>query len=215
MIGARSVLRIVSAKAVMRGGSRSDSTNSPQLIAGERASVSFGFNSRPSLRAKLSRMESPTAMPTENIHLLEAVEIDHITVGRMVESARANEALRRDGRGTTRGRQAVKLCAPRLHQPFLQVLNSVTSVTVPTRRTTSPSRRPRPRLQGEPHVVASSVRRRSEKQRPTALSEHAVERGAEPVAVERMAQLEDQSGRRAAQRARVLQAESNDPSRAR
>ena len=35
VIGARSVLRMVSANAVMRGGSRSDSRMQPELVAGE------------------------------------------------------------------------------------------------------------------------------------------------------------------------------------
>ncbi len=39
--------------------------------------MSCGFSRRPSRRARVSRIESPTAMPTGVVDLLEAVEIDH------------------------------------------------------------------------------------------------------------------------------------------
>ena len=63
-----------------------------------------------------------------------------------------------------------------------------------------------PRLQGEPHVMAvERAQAEFEEQPAAALIEHAVERGAEAVAVERMQQLEP-VGRRAAERA-ALEAE--------
>ena len=59
----------------------------------------------------------------------------------------------------------------------------------------------RPRLQGEPHVMAvERAQAEFEEQPAAALVEHAVERRAEAVAVERMQHLEP-VGRRAAERA--------------
>ena len=70
VMGARNVLRMVSAKAVMRADSRSDSRMRPNWSPDSRASV-LALIRRPSRRASVSRIELPTAMPTESLTCLK------------------------------------------------------------------------------------------------------------------------------------------------
>ena len=96
--------RIVSANAMMRSDSRSDSRISANWSPASRASVSCGFSRRPSRRASVSRIESPTAMPTESLTCLKRSRSITITVGRIAGSALAKrEHAPRAGRGTARG----------------------------------------------------------------------------------------------------------------
>jgi hypothetical protein len=67
VIGARSARRSVSANAMIRSDSFSESRISENWSPESRASVSCGLSSRPSRRASVSRIESPTAMPTESL----------------------------------------------------------------------------------------------------------------------------------------------------
>ena len=71
----------------MRAGSRSERSSRPNWSPPSRARVSCGLSRRPSRRASVSRIESPTAMPTESLTCLKRSRSITITVGRMVESA--------------------------------------------------------------------------------------------------------------------------------
>src|ERR671914_211623 len=150
-IGARMVLRMVSAKAVMRAGSCSDIRIRPNWSPASRASVSCGFRMRVSRRASVSRMESPTAMPTESLTCLKRSRSITISVGRRFGMLLAEFAVGADHRA---------------------------------------------RLQREPHEVA--VRRAQAEilhQPAAALVEHAVQRGAEAILVERVQHLQPFCGR--------------------
>ncbi len=89
VMGARSERRSVSAKVVMRSGSRSDKRIRPNWSPEMRASVSCGFMRRIMRRATVSRMESAMAMPTERFTCLKRSRSMNMTVGFSVSSMRA------------------------------------------------------------------------------------------------------------------------------
>ena len=193
----------------MRGGSRSESSSRPNWSPERRASVSCGFKMRPRRRASVSRIESPTAMPTELFTCLKRSRSITITVGRMVESALAKEsAASSRSRNSSRFGRPVRLsCTASCSSRSSAVLNSVTSVTrADEAHHLAVGADHGPRLQRKPHVMAvERAQAEFQEQPPAALVEHAVERRAEAVAVERMQHFEPVGGR-AAQRA-ALQAE--------
>ncbi len=88
MIGARSVVR----ERVGEGGDARrfalGEDQEAELVADEaRERVLRLAEERPRRRASVSRIESPTAMPTESLTCLKRSRSITITVGRMVESA--------------------------------------------------------------------------------------------------------------------------------
>src|SRR5271170_2132944 len=140
-IGARMVLRMVSAKAVMRAGSCSDIRIRPNWSPASRARVSCGLRMRVSRRASVSRIESPTAMPTESLTCLKRSRSITISVGRrfgMVFAKLAN-APRRSMNNLRFGRPVRLSCTESWSRRSSAFLISVTSVSVPTTRETSPS----------------------------------------------------------------------------
>ena len=122
-------------------GSRSDRRMSANWSPARRASVSCGLSSRPSRRASVSRIESPTAMPTESLICLKRSRSITITVGLIAGSALAKASTpSRRSRNSSRLGSPVRLsCTASCRSRSSAFLNSVTSVSVPTSRTTSPS----------------------------------------------------------------------------
>ncbi|MGY2932602.1 hypothetical protein ACVWZ6_002204 [Bradyrhizobium sp. GM6.1] len=140
-IGARMVLRMVSAKAVMRAGSCSESRIKPNWSPASRASVSCGFRMRVRRRASVSRMESPTAMPTESLTCLKRSRSITISVGRSVGMvlAKCATAPSRSMNSLRLGRPVRLSCTESCSRRSSALRSSVTSVRVPTTRETSPS----------------------------------------------------------------------------
>ena len=193
----------------MRSDSRSDSRISANWSPESRASVSCGLSSRPSRRASVSRIEVADRDADEVVDLLEAVEIDHhhgrpdrrIGLGERqhrLEPVEEQLAVRQAGEVVVHGV---------VQQPLLGVLE----LGDVGERADQPHHLAvgadhRPRLEREPQIMA--VRRAQPEildQPAAALLEHAVERGAEAVAVERMQHVEP-ARRRAFERA-ALEAE--------
>ena len=162
-IGARMVLRMVSAKAVMRAGSCSDIRIRPNWSPASRASVSCGFRMRVSRRASVSRMELPTAMPTESLTCLKRSRSITISVGRRfgMVLAKLATAPRRSMNNLRFGRPVRLSCTESCSMRSSAFLVSVTSVSVPTTRETSPSEPTTGRAFSANHMKwPSGVRRR-------------------------------------------------------
>ena len=107
-----------------------------------RASVSCGLSRRPSRRAIVSRIESPTAMPTESLTCLKRSRsitmIDGADIASRPGQSRS-AASSRSMNSSRLGRPVRLSCTASCSSRSSAVLNSVTSVSVPTSRTTSPS----------------------------------------------------------------------------
>ena len=179
--------------------------------------MSCGFSRRPRRRASVEQDGIADRDADGIVHLLEAVEVDHHHgradggVGaregqRGVEPVEEQFAVRQAGEVVVHGV---------VQQPLLGGLelgHVGHGADEPHHLAVGGDHRPR--LQGEPHVMAvERAQAEFEEQPAAALVEHAVERGAEAVAVERMQQFEP-VGRRAAERA-ALQARAAPRSRAR
>ncbi len=89
----------------------------------------------------VSRIESPTAMPTESLTCLKRSMSITSTEGRSCasERAKAKAASMRSRNSSRLGRPVRLSCTASCSRRSSAFLNSVTSVSVPTRRTTSPS----------------------------------------------------------------------------
>ena len=204
VIGARSVLRMVSANAVMRADSRSDSRISAELVAGEP-------------RQRVLRLDQP-AEPTRQrqqdriadrhadgiVDLLEAVEIDHHHGRRIAASALAKPSTA-SSRSINKFavRQAGQIVVHGVvQQPLLGGLelgDVGDRADEPHHLAVRADHRPRP--QREPEIVAvGGAHAEILRDAPASLLEHAVERGAEAVAVELMQHVEP-LGRRTVERA--------------
>ena len=199
VMGARSPLRSVSAKPMMRSDSRSDSRMSANWSPESRASVSCGLSRRPSRRASVSRIESPTAMPTESLTCLKRSRSITITVGldRGVGLGECEHALQAVEEQLAVG-QAGQIVVHRVvQQPLLGVLElGDVGERADQAHHLAVGADHRPRLEREPEIVAVG-RAQPEvlAQAAAALLEHAVEHGAEAVAVERMQHVEPARGR--------------------
>src|SRR6266566_3173392 len=141
VIGARIALQQASAKAMMRFGSFSDTRIKPNWSPDSRATVSCGLRRRPSRRASVNRIESPTAMPTESLTCLKRSTSITITVGRRSELllARPSTASRRSAKSCRFGKPVRLSCTASWSRRSSAILVSLTSVKVPTSRITSPS----------------------------------------------------------------------------
>ena len=208
-IGARMVLRMVSAKAVIRAGSCLRHQDQAELVAGQP-------------RQRVLRLEDAGQPPRQRqqdgiadrdadgiVDLLEAVEIDHHhgrpqgrhrlgEIGHRGEPVDEQLAVRQAGQVVVHGV---------VQQPLFGILGfGDVGQRADDARHFAVGADHRARLQREPHEVAVGRAQPEILHQPAAaLVEHAVERGAEAVLVERMQHFEP-FRRRAFQRA-ALQAE--------
>ena len=141
LIGRGSPCSIASAKPAMRLASFSDIRMRPNWSPESRASVSCGFSSRPAGAPASAGSKSPTAMPTESLTCLKRSRSITITVGRMSALAlpKASTASSRSRNSSRFGSPVRWSCTASWSRRSADTLASVTSVSVPTRRTTSPS----------------------------------------------------------------------------
>ena len=193
-IGARKVRRIVSAKATMRAGSRSDTRIKRELIAGQprQRVLRLEQAAEPARDGEQDRIADRDA--DRIVDLLEAVEIDH-------DDRRPDLRI---GAGEGEGRlhavdeqfavrQAGEIVVHRVEQqPLLGVLEvGHVGERADQAHHLAVGADHRARLQREPEIMA--VGRAQPEilgQAAAPLLDHAVERGAEAVAVERMQHVE-------------------------
>ena len=188
----------------MRSDSFSDSRISANWSPDSRASVSCGFSSRPSRRASVSRIESPTAMPTESLTCLKRSRSITITVGLIAGSTLAKRQHRLEpvDEQLAVGQAGEVVVHGVVQQPLLGVLEfGDVGERADQPHHLAVGADHRPRLEREPQVVAVGRAQAEVLHQPAAaLLQHAVERGAEAVAVERMQHVEP-ARRRAFERA--------------
>ena len=138
-------------------------------------------------------------MPTESLTCLKRSRSITITVGLIAGSALAKAStLSRRSRNNSRLGRPVRLsCTASCRSRSSAFLNSVTSVSVPDQPHHLAVRSDhRPRLDREPEVMAVGGAQPEVLGQPAApLLQHAVEHGAEAVAVERMQHVEPARGR--------------------
>ena len=171
--------------------------------------MSCGLSSRPSRRASVSRIESPTAMPTESLTCLKRSRSITITVGadrriglgegeRGVEPVEEQLAVGQAGEVVVHGV---------VQQPLLGGLElGDVGERADEAHDLAVRADHRPRLEREPQIVAVRRAQAEILREPAApLLQHGVERGAEAVAVERMQDVEP-ARRRSFERA-ALEAE--------
>ncbi len=154
---------MVSANAVMRAESCSDIRIRPNWSPASRASVSCGLRIRVSRRASVSRMKSPTAMPTKSLTCLKRSRSITISVGRRfgMVLAKFATAPRRSMNNLRFGRPVRLSCTLSCSMRSSAFFCSVTSVSVPTTRETSPSEPTTGRAFSANHMKwPSGVRRR-------------------------------------------------------
>ena len=156
--------------------------------------MSCGLSSRPSRRAIVSRIESPTAMPTESLTCLKRSRSITITVGRIVgsdlgEGERRFHAVEEQFAVGQAGEVVVHRV---VQQPLFGVLEfGDVGERADEAHHFAVGADHRPRLQREPQIMAVGRAQPEILGQPAApLLEHAVERGAEAVAVERMQHVE-------------------------
>ena len=174
-----------------------------------RASVSCGLSRRPSRRASVSRIEVADRDADRVVDLLEAVEVDHHhrRLDRRVRLGEGEHRFEPVDEQLAVGQPGQVVVHGVVQQPFLGVLEfGHVGQRADEAHHLAVRADHRPRLEREPEIMA--VRRAQAeilRQPPAPLLQHAVERRAETVAVERVQHVEP-ARRRAFERA-ALEAE--------
>ena len=198
-IGARMVLRMVSAKAVISRGILLRHQDQPELVAGQprQRVLRFQDAGQPPRQSEQNRIADRDADGI--VDLLEAVEIDHHQGRPQVRHGLCeirDRAQAVDEQFAVR--QAGEIVMHRVvQQPLFGVLGfGHVGERADHARDLAVGADHRPRLEREPHEMA--VRRAQPEilhQPAAALVQHAVERGAKPVLIERMQHFQPFRGR--------------------